>query len=203
MASLNQDTPVETIQILYPLFVHFLKDYPTVFPKTYELNEVETATLNKIIYVIDIFLQECGDDLRRVVSEIDTISPDTIEFILTSTSNELFSKGITWIGIVTYLAFVVELARYSVEKELGVSIPHLILIVSSRIVFERLDPWINIHHGWKEIGSYLEEAPINTWRTKLFSFLLNSFAHPLFFFHRLFTAFVRFIRPKSPCTDTR
>lgn len=90
-------------------------------------------------------------DLRNQCLEIHPINEDTVDYILSDVSNELFSEGITWFRIITFFCFVRELTHVIISRKLPKSLVNVIFNHFSKFVHEKLELWIQDHHGWESI----------------------------------------------------
>lgn len=163
----DQKNTVRSEFIVRNIFSYMI-EYQYKFNTIYAKNQMEKDTLETFKGVLIELNNEYGSDLRNKCLEIHPINENTIEYILTEISNELFAEGITWIRIITFFAFVGELTRTVFSRKLSTSLVNIIFIHFSTFVREKLEMWIQEHDGWENINIQKKVKPKLSW----FKFLL-------------------------------
>lgn len=102
----------------------------------------------------DEFSMHFKDRFVEMCDKIE-INEVTLKPTIDGIANELFSEGIKWTRIVTFLVFCSELAEHCKEHNW----PNLINVIAyslSSYISEKLLPWINDHGGWEGLITFRE-----------------------------------------------
>lgn len=106
-----EKTKNETVRSDFPLknIFSYIMENKYKFDTICAKNQKEKDTFESVKQMLNQFKDE--HDLSNQCLEIHPINEDTVDYILSVVSNELFSEGITWYRIMTFFAFVGEPTR--------------------------------------------------------------------------------------------
>lgn len=161
---------VRTNFLLENIFSHMLGDKHNFNVIISAINKKENDVLEKLKKVIDSLRNQFGNLLQNLCGELDEISEDRIESILSDIACELFNRvtwDITWSRIMCFFVFVGELTVTCVSKKVPASLVDAIFEIFSRLVTEKIEYWVEYHGDWENIplNLLLEENPSFSVRT--------------------------------------
>lgn len=151
----KKDT-VRTHTLLENVFAYMVREKCDFYAKsTMNRKEKEIFQIYKraLDFVGDAYCQK----VRRECTKLDVITKDSVDTLLCTIADELFSDGITWSRITAFFVFVKELTLWCIYKKVPTSIVDVIVVCFSELVEEKLKPWIEDHGNWDGISSIYPE----------------------------------------------
>lgn len=148
---------VRTDFILTHAFAHFRRSFhPIELPTLDPLNPTEENVLKRVVILCKIIDHFYLEKMYNLVCNFFRVEQIKLEELLYSLYDQIFPNHITWYRILLFIEIITCIAVTYRPNE-------LLFNYFSKIVKEKLQPWIEEHNGWEtvDIDEKMEFPDVN------------------------------------------